>query len=124
MLPEVRDLRRIGSAALDLCYVASGALDAYYEEGTNPWDVAAGGLIVTEAGGDFHRMHARSACRAGSWPPPRGCTKSCSGYCTSRRRGDRSPAPRAEPAVGPTLYPVHSRASRFRLHGASLLPTV
>ncbi len=53
MLPEVRDIRRIGSAALDLCYVASGALDAYYEEGTKPWDVAAGGLIVTEAGGVF-----------------------------------------------------------------------
>ena len=53
MLPEVRDVRRIGSAALDLCYVASGAMDAYYEEGTNPWDVAAGGLIVTEAGGVF-----------------------------------------------------------------------
>jgi myo-inositol-1(or 4)-monophosphatase len=53
ILPEVRDLRRIGSAALDLCYVASGAMDAYYEEGTNPWDVAAGGLIVAEAGGVF-----------------------------------------------------------------------
>lgn len=53
MLPEVRDIRRIGSAALDLCYVASGAMDAYYEEGTNPWDVAAGGLVVTEAGGVF-----------------------------------------------------------------------
>lgn len=53
ILPEVRDIRRIGSAALDLCYVASGAMDAYYEEGTNPWDVAAGGLIVAEAGGVF-----------------------------------------------------------------------
>ena len=53
VLPEVRDIRRIGSAALDLCYVAAGALDAYYEEGTNPWDVAAGGLIVAEAGGVF-----------------------------------------------------------------------
>ncbi|MEO5833079.1 MAG: inositol monophosphatase family protein [Nakamurella sp.] len=53
MLPEVRDIRRIGSAALDLCFVASGALDAYYEEGTHPWDVSAGGLIVTEAGGTF-----------------------------------------------------------------------
>lgn len=53
MLPLVRDVRRIGSAALDLSWVASGAMDAYYEEGTNRWDVAAGGLIAAEAGALF-----------------------------------------------------------------------
>lgn len=51
LLEHVRDLRRIGSAALDLCRVAAGQLDAYYEEGLGPWDHAAGELIVREAGG-------------------------------------------------------------------------
>jgi myo-inositol-1(or 4)-monophosphatase len=41
----------LGSAALDLCYVASGRLDGYYERGVHPWDVAAGALMVEEAGG-------------------------------------------------------------------------
>jgi myo-inositol-1(or 4)-monophosphatase len=50
LLPHVRDLRRAGSAALDLCAVASGHLDAYFESGLNPWDLAAGWLIATEAG--------------------------------------------------------------------------
>lgn len=48
---QVRDLRRIGSAALDLCFVGAGRLDVYYESGLNPWDQAAGQLVVTEAGG-------------------------------------------------------------------------
>ncbi len=51
VLPLVRDIRRIGSAALDLCMVASGQLDGYYEVGLNPWDLAGGWLVVTEAGG-------------------------------------------------------------------------
>lgn len=46
-----RSIRRLGSAALDLCYVAAGRLDAYYERGIWPWDVAAGSLILEEAGG-------------------------------------------------------------------------
>jgi myo-inositol-1(or 4)-monophosphatase len=46
----VRDIRRIGSAALDLCSVACGRYDAFVEEGLNPWDLAAGGLVATEAG--------------------------------------------------------------------------
>ncbi|HEY5879917.1 MAG TPA: inositol monophosphatase family protein [Nakamurella sp.] len=50
LLPQVRDIRRIGSAALDLCAVASGSVDAYFEEGVKAWDVAAGGLIAQEAG--------------------------------------------------------------------------
>ena len=50
LLPRVRDIRRIGSAALDLCMVASGAVDAHYEHGLNPWDWAAGALIAAEAG--------------------------------------------------------------------------
>ena len=50
VLPLVRDIRRIGSAALDLCTVASGGLDLYYERGLSPWDLAAGQLVATEAG--------------------------------------------------------------------------
>ncbi len=50
MLGSVRDVRRLGSAALDLCALAAGRLDAYVEEGLNPWDMAAGGLVATEAG--------------------------------------------------------------------------
>lgn len=51
VLPAVRDIRRIGSAALDLVRVAEGSVDAYAESGLNAWDVAAGWLIVEEAGG-------------------------------------------------------------------------
>jgi len=50
LLPAVRDIRRFGSAALDLCAVAAGRVDAYYEAGLNVWDFAAGWLIATEAG--------------------------------------------------------------------------
>lgn len=51
VIGRVRDIRRAGSAALDLCSVAAGRLDGYYEAGLNPWDLAAGWLIATEAGG-------------------------------------------------------------------------
>ncbi len=51
ILPRIRDIRRGGSAALDLCWVASGHLDAYFEQGLNAWDMAAGLLIAQEAGG-------------------------------------------------------------------------
>ena len=50
LLPRIRDIRRFGSAALNLCELAGGRLDAYWEEGVQQWDVAAGGLIATEAG--------------------------------------------------------------------------
>lgn len=50
LLPQVRDIRRLGSAALDLCHVAEGTADAYVEEGLNLWDHAAAGLIAREAG--------------------------------------------------------------------------
>lgn len=50
ILPEIRDIRRLGAAAMDLCHVAAGELDAYYEHGLNAWDWAAGALIAAEAG--------------------------------------------------------------------------
>lgn len=50
VLPRARDVRRAGAAALDLCMVACGRVDGYYERGLNPWDWAAGALIAAEAG--------------------------------------------------------------------------
>jgi myo-inositol-1(or 4)-monophosphatase len=50
LIGQVRDIRRLGAAALDLCLAAEGTLDAYFEKGLHPWDHAAGGLIATEAG--------------------------------------------------------------------------
>ncbi|MEM7339116.1 MAG: inositol monophosphatase family protein [Actinomycetota bacterium] len=50
IISEIRDIRRFGSAALDLCAVATGQVDAYYELGLNRWDLAAGALIAAEAG--------------------------------------------------------------------------
>jgi myo-inositol-1(or 4)-monophosphatase len=50
LLHVVRDIRRLGSAAMDLCYAASGRLDIYFEEGLGIWDMAAGELIAREAG--------------------------------------------------------------------------
>lgn len=50
LLPSVRDVRRAGAAALDLCWVALGRVDLYYERGIQPWDWAAGGLVAAEAG--------------------------------------------------------------------------
>ncbi len=53
LVPIVRDLRRNGAAAVDLCHVAMGALDGYYEAGLKEWDWAAGALVATEAGATF-----------------------------------------------------------------------
>ncbi len=50
LLPQVRDIRRLGAASVDLCSVACGRVDGYYERGLRPWDWAAGALIATEAG--------------------------------------------------------------------------
>jgi myo-inositol-1(or 4)-monophosphatase len=60
VITKIRDIRRMGSAALDLCAVASGRTDGYYERGVNPWDISAGiviaqeaGAVVTDLGGAF-----------------------------------------------------------------------
>ena len=83
LLPQVRDIRRGGSCAVDLCSVAAGRVDAYYERGVNYWDYAAGGLVATEAGarlgglagrpaepGAGHRGRA-GAVRRAAWPARR-----------------------------------------------------
>ncbi|MCL2467738.1 MAG: inositol monophosphatase [Micrococcales bacterium] len=61
LLPQVRDLRRMGAAGLDLCAVADGTLDLFYEHGLQPWDLAAGSLVVTEAGAQVSGLHGERA---------------------------------------------------------------
>lgn len=50
LLPQIRDIRRTGTAALDMCHVAAGHTDAYYDHSLNPWDMAAGWVVAAEAG--------------------------------------------------------------------------
>jgi myo-inositol-1(or 4)-monophosphatase len=59
LLPSVRDIRRLGSAALDLAWTAAGRYDAYYERGLNHWDLAAGDLLCRRAGLVVHELPAR-----------------------------------------------------------------
>lgn len=65
MLPHVRDIRRYGSAALDLCLTACGRLDAYFEEHLNSWDLAAGVLIAAEAGAVTTDLHGGAVSTSG-----------------------------------------------------------
>jgi myo-inositol-1(or 4)-monophosphatase len=64
LLPQVRDVRRAGAASLDLCAVACGRLDAYYERGLKPWDLAAGALVATESGATVSGLSGLSAGEA------------------------------------------------------------
>lgn len=59
LLPIVRDVRRMGAGALDLCAVAAGRVDAYYEQGMSPWDWTAGALIAREAGARVGGLRGR-----------------------------------------------------------------
>ncbi len=93
LLPEVRDIRRIGSAALDLCSVACGRLDAYFEAGLNSWDFAAGWLIATEAGAVCDNV------RSGA-PTERFLVAAAPGI--HRQLGDRLRALNADAVIGPT----------------------
>jgi myo-inositol-1(or 4)-monophosphatase len=71
LLPRIRDIRRNGGAAIDLCSVAAGRVDAYYERGVNHWDYAAGGLVGTEAGarlGGLAREQAGSSMTIAAEP--------------------------------------------------------
>ena len=67
---DAEDIRRTGSAALDLAYVACGRADAYFEAGVKPWDIAAGVLMVREAGGQVVDFRGRSH-RPDGHPRPR-----------------------------------------------------
>jgi myo-inositol-1(or 4)-monophosphatase len=72
LLPQVRDIRRVGAAALDLAWTACGRFDAYYERGVKPWDIAAGRLIASRAGLAVRELAARGDDEAGVLvAPPR-----------------------------------------------------
>ena len=89
VLPAVRDIRRFGSAALDLCWVAAGRFDAFYEWGLAPWDRAAG-----VAHRDRSRRGARPSSRTARSSPPR---PACSARCAPSWR---EPASASAPAGG------------------------
>ncbi len=59
MIVKVQGIRRAGAAALDLCYLAAGRLDGFWEKGLKPWDTAAASLIVEEAGGNITDFSGR-----------------------------------------------------------------
>lgn len=70
MLPRVRDVRRMGSCALDLCHVAEGSADGYVEEGPHLWDHAAGSLVATEAGARFALLPGTLGEELDGWHQP------------------------------------------------------
>jgi len=61
VLPRVRDIRRAGAAALDMCWVGAGRVDGYFERGVNHWDRAAGALVAAEAGAEIIELGAAPA---------------------------------------------------------------
>lgn len=61
LIPQVADIRRLGAAVVDFCWMARGRVDGYYEAGLNPWDRAAGGLIAREAGIVMTGLHGDDA---------------------------------------------------------------
>ncbi len=61
VLPRVRDIRRGGACSVDLCSLAAGRVDAYYERGPHAWDLAAGGLVAREAGARIEGLHGAPA---------------------------------------------------------------
>jgi myo-inositol-1(or 4)-monophosphatase len=72
LLPRVRDVRRVGAAALDLAWTAAGRLDGYYERGVQPWDVAAGTLICAQAGLQVRGLAERDGLPDGVLAAPAG----------------------------------------------------
>jgi myo-inositol-1(or 4)-monophosphatase len=72
LLPRVRDIRRVGAAALDLAWAACGRFDAYYERGVQRWDVAAGALVAAQAGLTVRTLPATDEDAAGIVAAPEG----------------------------------------------------
>ncbi len=62
VLPQVRDIRRVGAASVDLCWVAAGLVDGYYERGLKPWDHTAASVVVREAGGVVEGPRGSAPC--------------------------------------------------------------
>ncbi len=126
LLGRVRDIRRGGSAALDLCRVATGQVDAFYELYLNPWDYAAGAVIAREAGAKVAFLDTEAAVpeNAGALTPSGPGGPGDRGSAPDERRstpGQRSPAAAAGPAVVaappdlmPALLAVLREAGAFR----------
>jgi myo-inositol-1(or 4)-monophosphatase len=72
LMPHVRDIRRLGSAALDLAWLAAGRYDAYFEHGVKPWDTAAGELLCVRAGLEVRRLPEGDGLPAGILAAPAG----------------------------------------------------
>jgi myo-inositol-1(or 4)-monophosphatase len=83
VLPRVRDIRRVGAAALDLAWCACGRFDAYYERGVQPWDVAAGALIAKRSGLAVRRLPAAGEDAAGIVAAPQGIVDELFGLVVS-----------------------------------------
>jgi myo-inositol-1(or 4)-monophosphatase len=93
VLPRVRDIRRQGAAAIDLCSVACGRLDGYYERGLAAWDLAAGGLIAQEAGAiltDFSGGRARPGEVAAAAPGIAAALHALLGEAVEAKSSDRN----------------------------------
>jgi len=82
VLPRVRDVRRVGAASLDLCALACGRVDGYYEQGLKPWDLAAGGLVAEEAGATVGGLRGRPAGEALVVAAPPGLFEALAGLLT------------------------------------------
>ena len=99
MLPRVRDIRRMGSCALDLCAVGAGLLDAYVEEGPNAWDHAAGGLVAREAGARLELWRTPRdkdlvlCAPEGAWDRFEGLVRECGFDAAEPDAGTRSATP-------------------------------
>jgi myo-inositol-1(or 4)-monophosphatase len=71
LLPRVADIRRLGSAALDLAWASAGRYDAYFERGVSPWDIAVGTMLCAESGLELRTLDARDGLPAGVVAAPR-----------------------------------------------------
>lgn len=97
LLPQVRDIRRIGSAALDLCTLAAGGLDLYYERGLQPWDLAAASLVAREAGATVVGLRGAAPGQEMTVAGPEPTVTELVAFL-ERMTADRDETPDAEPA--------------------------
>ena len=129
LVRQAQGMRRMGSAALDLAYVAAGRFDGYFEFGLKPWDTAAGALLVREAGGrdDPHRRRALRAVRAATcWRRTRRSAPGCAATCRVLRSTGTSDC--AEPLGVPDAARLEEALGHeddvARQHGEVLLAAV
>ncbi len=111
LLPAVRDIRRIGAAAVDLCWVACGRFDAFYEKSLRNWDYAAGALIASGGGRHGRRPRRQPHLRRRSPLAATAGAVRAAGGCCSRRDAWSAPPPerRPGPAIRATWRPGRGR---------------